>query len=177
MALFRKTNTERVDAMQNKKQTSGAVAGVLLPMGLVCVFAVCSLALAILGGRAYKAIQASANDGVNSTIAANYLRTKLAGADAEGVQLREENGTQLLAIVNEVDGVSYETRIYQHQDALMESTETGGQPFEPAGGMTIARVQSCVFTLDADGLFTAEITSLEGTVTRTSFAVAKGGCL
>jgi hypothetical protein len=161
--------------MRLKKSRSGVMAGIVLPMGLVCLCAFCSLALALLGGRAYKQIQNAADDGFGSTVAASYLRTKLSQNNAgSAVTLREENGVAVLVIANE-GPPAYETRIYMAGGELREDFVPAGTAFNPVGGMRVAALARCDFTLDGDGLFTAEIESLAGSVTRACFAVSKGG--
>lgn len=157
---------------------SGIVAGILLPMGLVCLFAFCSLALALYGGSAYKQIQTGVEDSFGPSVTAGYLRTKLSQFNTSGgVSLRDEDGVQVLAIRSESGGALYETRIYMNDGKLMENYERADTPFAPLGGIQIASLSACRFSLEVDGLFTAEIESLDGTMTRTSFAVAQGGGL
>ena len=161
--------------MQQKKSASGSVAGILLPMGLVCLFAFCSLALALMGGQAYRQIQSSVDDSYDTTVAASYLRTKLSQNNQSGaVQLREENGVQLLVIQSKSNDVLYETRIYMKDGRLMENFERADVPFAPVDGVMIAELASCRFALD-EGLFTAEMESRAGTSTSTAFAVTQGG--
>lgn len=164
--------------MHSKKHTSGAVAGILLPMGLVCLFAFCALALALLGGRAYRGIQARVDDSHNSTVAAGYLRTKLE-QNAHGAQvfLRDEGGLQVLVIAKQVNGTLYETRIFMYSGRLWETYETADAPFGTAGAMQIARLHSCTFSLSSDGLFSAMLVSPAGTVTQATHALGQGGAL
>ncbi len=163
--------------MRGSKQRSGAVAGFLLPIGLVCLFALCSLALALLGGRAYKNVQDNMDSSFGSSIAATYLRTKLSQNNmANGISVREEDGTQLLVLSSEVGGDAYETRIYFADGRLMESTSFADMPFSPSGAdILIAQLSQCSFSLDDTGLFTAEIVGTDGDATRTAFALLGGG--
>lgn len=161
--------------MRTKRETSGVASGILLPMGLICLFAFCSLALALMGGRAYKQIQSGINESYGSTVAASYLRTKLSQNNEVGrVNLREEGPYQLLVIESEQNGAVYETRIFLDGGELKESYVPADTPFSPASGVGIASVSECVFTLDDDGLFTAELRSEQGSATRTVFALAGG---
>ena len=163
--------------MSGKREKSGVVAGVLLPMGLICLFAFCSLALALFGGQAYRQIQGAVDDSFDCNVAASYLRNKLSQNNTgDSISLREENGVQLLVISTTVGERSFETRIYHANGQLRESTVAAGMPFEisPAD-ITIARLQSCNFTCSEDGLFTAEMVSAAGTRTRTAFAMVEGG--
>ncbi len=161
------------------REKSGIVAGVLLPMGLICLFAFCSLALALFGGGAYRQIQGAVDDSFNCNIAAGYLRNKLSQNNAGGaLSLREEDGVQLLVIAVSEGGREYETRIYHADGQLRENTVTAGAPFQISGAdITIARLQSCRFECSGDGLFTAEMVSAAGTAVRTAIALPEGGGL
>lgn len=164
--------------MTKQDNKSGVVAGILLPMGLVCLFAFCSLALALYGGSAYKQIQTGVEDSFGPSVTAGYLRTKLSQFNHSGdITLRDEGGVQVLVIASESGDARYETRIYVQDGKLMENYERADTLFTGMGGIQIASLEDCRFTLDEDGLFTAEIESLDGTVTHTSFAVAQGGGL
>ncbi len=159
-----------------QKKSSGTVIGILLPMGLVCLFAFCSLALALMGGRAYKAIQANVDAGYGSTVAASYLRTKLSQNNQKGqVSLLMEDGVQVLTISATQGETSYLTRIYMDGGELKESYQPASAAFSPGAGVTIAKLRECSFAIDGQsGLFTASLLSEEGTATRVAFALAGG---
>ncbi len=162
--------------MQHQKNRSGTLVGILLPMGLVCLFAFCSLALALMGGQAYKQIQNGVDESFSSTVAASYLRTKLSQSNPPGdVFLQSEEGVQMLVIRDRGDENVFETRIYMYDGSLVESYVAEGAPFMPQGAIRIAQLQSCEFAIDEDGLFTADIVSPEGVHIQTAFAVREGG--
>lgn len=163
--------------MQHKKKlNSGMVSGILLPLGLVCLFAFCSLALALMGGRAYKQIQAGVDDSFGSTVAASYLRTKLSQNNGAGlVTLREEDGIEVLDITAKISDRDFETRIFMWQGQLMEMFVAADTEFSVEGGISIAKIQSCSFSISEESLFVAEIESMAGTQTRTAFALLAGG--
>lgn len=164
--------------MTKTNNKSGIVAGILLPMGLVCLFAFCSLALALYGGSAYKQIQSGVEDSFGPSVTAGYLRQKLSQFNENGgIALRDEDGTQVLVIASQSGDVAYETRIYMKDGRLMENYERADTVFTGMGGVQIAVLTGCEFSLDEDGLFTATIESLDGAVTRASFATAQGGGL
>ena len=164
--------------MGKMRSKSGVVAGILLPMGLVCLFAFCSLALALYGGSAYKQIQNGVEDSFGPSVSAGYLRTKLSQFNHSGsIAIRQLGEMDVLVITSQSSGSEYETRIYMHEGRLMENYQRADMEFFPSGGIQIATLKSCQFSLAEDGLFTAVIESLDGSVTETSFAVAQGGGL
>lgn len=158
--------------MNTASKKSGAVIGILLPVGLICLFAFCSLALALMGGQAYKQMNNSIDDSYGSTVTASYLRTKLAQNNQAGcISLSEEDGMQVLTILTGLDA-TYETRIFMHDGALRESVVTSGRELNVAQSTEIAQVQSCTFTVQDDGLLEVEIVSPGGVSTRLAFALA-----
>lgn len=170
--------------MRHKKQRSGVVAGIILPMGLICLFAFCSLALALLGGRAYKSIQSEVDRSHGGSVAASYLRTKLSQAGGSGeVFLREMEGTQVLVLPTQIQDAPYETRIFLHEGMLTETFGAAGGQLDVLGGNAIAPVAACSFAIDEAGLFTAEFTGQPdadgqaGDRTEMAYALAKGGRL
>lgn len=164
--------------VRSSKNKGGEAVGILLPMGLVCLFAFCSLALALLGGQAYKQIQSSVSDGFGPTVAAGYLRTKLSQFNHDGtILLREEGTMQVLVIEHDVNETAYETRIYLHEGRLMENFERADTPFAAVGGIQIAQLENCSFRIGEDGLFTAQMQGPDGQASTASFALAQGGSL
>lgn len=160
--------------MHQFKKGSGLVTGVLLPVGLICVFAFCSLLMAVMGARAYRSLQTNNDDSYGSTVAANYLRTKLAQNNAAGrIELRDEGGVQVLVIREEGEELNYETRIFVHGGNLREIYVSENQLFVAQSGTVIAPLQSCIFSIDDEGLFEAEITSPRGIVTNTAFSLVE----
>lgn len=159
--------------MKQTRQRTGVIAGVLLPLGLICVFAFCSLALALMGGEAYKGTNDTIDDSYNTTVVASYLRTKLAQNNrADAVQVRNMDGVEYLIITTEN---GYETHIFVYNGILYESMVMAGQPLDSNSySVEIARVQSCTFAISDDGLFEAEIVSGGGSTTRLAFALAQG---
>lgn len=161
--------------MHSHKQKSGLVTGALLPVGLVCVFALCALLMAVLGVRAYQTLQEDVDDEYNSTVVANYLRTKLSQHNRAGaVEIRQENGVEVLIIKDDSGDRRYETRIFVHAGSLREIYISEEQPFTQTGGVAIAQVTSCRFTLTGN-LFRAEIVSPQGVTSYTSFVLVQGG--
>lgn len=161
---------------RKKKYGSGLITGLLLPMGLICVFAFCSLALALMGGQAYRQIQAGVDDSFGSTVAASYLRTKLAQNNRlDSVFIREQDGIDVLVIRSSRAEKDFETRIFVVDGRLMESFVSADASFSVTGAVTIAEVSRCDFAISSQGLFTAEIESRQGTHIRTAFALVQGG--
>lgn len=158
--------------MNSYRQKSGVISGVLLPVGLVCLFAFCSLALALMGGQAYRGITSDIDDSYGSTVAVNYLRTKLSQNNQAGaVSIRQLAGLDVLVIESESGGNQYETRIFVYDGSLCESFVSASQPLEPTNSVEIAKISECHFSISEDGLFEAEIVSPLGVPARMAYAL------
>lgn len=163
----------------NRQNRSNAAGGILLPLGLICLFAFCSLLLAILGTRAYSSVQQSIDNDFGATVTANYLRTKLGRANAQNaVEIRQIEGVQVLAIATQAGGMQFETRIYVYEGQLMEDYVDADAPLRQPGApgsVVIAQVQSCHFEITPDHLLTVDIVSHGNAKSRLVFALLEGG--
>lgn len=149
--------------MLQRRQNTGFIAGVALPMVVACLFAVVSLALAVMGLRVLQRVQADTDNAYACSVAGSYLRTKLLYENStDAVSLREEETGQVLVIVSSMDGRMYETRIFFHEGNLRESFVTQGTPFSPQGGEVVVKLAACHFSLGEGGLFTADMESARG---------------
>lgn len=159
--------------MRKSGKRSGIIAGVLLPMAIVCLFAVGALALALFGGRAYKAIQNYTSADFETTVTTNYLRTKISQNNKkDAVAIETIDGVQVLLIDVPTESGTYQTRIFVYNGEMMESFTAKEKVFDPADATVISKVAACEFSISENGLFVAEIESEDGTHTRVAFALA-----
>lgn len=150
---------------------------ILLPMILICVFAFCSLGITLMGAQAYKNLQKNWTDKFGTTVAANYLRTKIYQNNVAGsVYLKTKDEYKILVIEDGRQEEPYETRIFMWENDLKEAFVRSDSPFDAKQGNTIAQLSFCEFSID-DGVFLAEISSMGGSRTRTAVALAGGGSL
>jgi len=82
---------------------------------------------------------------LNTRVAMNYLSMHLRRADATGAVRIEElpNGT-LLVLSEDIEGESYETRIYLYDGYLRESFVSADTPFDEEYGFEIVELDSFV---------------------------------
>lgn len=160
----------------NRIQRSGQILGILLPMGLICLFAFCSLALALMGGQAYKNIQQRMAEGYGTTVAGSYLRNKIVQHNEAGaVTLRTEGDIEVLVLTQQRGDTTFETRIFYFDGWLMESFLPADRPFALVDASAVAELGSCTFRLSDDGMFEAELTGASGEHSRVVISLAKGG--
>jgi hypothetical protein len=161
-----------------KKQSSGTITGVLLPLGMICLFAFCSMFLLLTGLSVYRELRQGSDSVFGSTVAYSYLHTKLSQSNTEGaISLREEEGTQVLVISNPNQGENpYETRIYFFGGKLCELFTPASEPFDPALGTTITALLYCSFSIDGS-LFEADMMTVEEESIHMAFGLVGGSGL
>lgn len=162
--------------MRKKLSSSGIVAGVLVPMGIICLFALGSLALALFGGQVYQNIQAFGEYDFETTVMAYYLRTKLLQNNTPGaVHLETQDGIEMLAIDAEGGDGIYQTRIFVYDGQLMEIFAAKDKALDMEDATVVAKVRECRFSISENNLFMAEIIADNGDYTRVAFALVQGG--
>jgi len=93
----------------------------LLALLLFAVFAVCILTVLLTGADVYQRLSSRDQSSYDQRTAAQYLATRIRQADtADGVTLRVFEGRDALVLVQEIDGVRYETMLYCHDGYLCE---------------------------------------------------------
>jgi hypothetical protein len=161
---------------RSKKQSSGTITGVLLPLGMICLFAFCSMFLLLTGLNVYRQLRQGSESVFGSTVAYSYLHTKISQNNAEGtISLREESGTQMLVLSNPNQGENpYETRIYFFGGELCELFTPANEPFDPNLGTTITPLLHCNFSIE-QGLFEADMMTVEEESIHMAFNLAGEG--
>ena len=97
-----------------------AIAGAFIFL-LLAAFAVFSTLLVLLGAQAYSGIVARAEKASAQRILVNYPLNKVrSGALRDAVTVEEREGISVLALSQQVDGVTYETLIYCYAGSLRE---------------------------------------------------------
>lgn len=128
----------------------------LIPFLLVCLFAVCTIIVTVLGLKTYLKIQKDADLAYQSRTGASYLANRLRGT--EGAISLKDNHTILLT-ENE-NGSTYETDIYFSDNTLWESTVLSGS--EPIDSEKIVEASDFSVHWIASDLLSFSITEADG---------------
>ena len=146
---------------QERVKTRGQMRGVFI-FALLAAFALLSLVVVLVGARSYRMINDTAEHAYLSRTGMSYLIGKVRAADEAGqIELMSEDGTDVLALGQSIDGERYLTYIYCREGAVCEyfaranlafSPEYGEKIFE-AGGLSLSLVNGLlqIEILDADG--------------------------
>ena len=159
--------------MNAGKRGDHSVSG-LFAFVLIGLFTLLSLAIIVAGIHSYRTMGDSARRASQERIALGYVSGKLrASGDARRVSIREEKGVKLLVITDDVEGTTYETRIFTADGKLCEQFCESDLSFSPEDGEQIAALPGFAFER-AGGLIELRAYLSDGAVAETSVALRAG---
>lgn len=126
----------------------------LLSLTVLAVFALCALAVLLLGGRVYRNLAEAGEESCRSRTACQYLTTRV--QQAGELSVAEFGGSDTLVIREKVGSRVYLTRIYCHDGWLRELYCGENAELQPEEGEKILEAESLILSL-TDGFLTAEI--------------------
>lgn len=136
-----------------KKGQNNGKADSLLALLLFGVFAVCILGVLLTGADAYRRLAERDRESYDARTAAQYLTTKVRQADrAGGVKVRSFEGCPALIFPEEINGQTYETRIYHHDGYIRELFAAADGDFLPEDGEKVLPAGSLLIYEEEPGL-------------------------
>ena len=130
----------------------------LLALTVFAAFAVCLLIVLLFGAQLYQNLVQRGEESFRQRTATQYLRTRV--QQAEHISLSDFQGCEALAIREEIDGISYVTRVYFYEGFLRELFSAESAALAPGDGEKIMPVESLNFQID-DDLLTAVVDGQE----------------
>ena len=134
----------------------------LLILLLFGVFAVSILAVLLSGAGVYRRLAERDDHSYDRRTAVQYVATRVRQADqAGGVSVRTFEGCPALILSEEIEGETYETRIYHYDGYIRELfTDVTGE-FSPEDGEKIMKAEELLFSVENENL-TVRIGYAEG---------------
>ena len=121
--------------------------GILFPLSLFCLFAVCAFLVVMSGAGVYQEAVRSMEDTYSTGTALTYVSEKLRSHDREGdILLTDMGGRTALLLFDEINGEIYESHIYPGEGCLCELTVRDGTEVTPSMGEEILAVKD--FTIE-----------------------------
>ena len=152
--------------MKNRGKTESLLA--LLLLGL---FAICILLVLLLGTEIYRGLTERSGTSYEERTAAQYLATRLRQGDADSaVRLEKFGGADALVLSQELEGVTFETRVYCSGGYLRELFSQSGTPCGPEDGDAVLPMEAMTITLK-DGLVQAELVLSQNRIRRVTLAL------
>ena len=134
----------------------------VLALVLFGIFALCVLAVLLLGARGYQRLTQRGQDSYNRRTAVQYITTRVHQADTlDAVSIGSIGSAEALELTEIIDGAQYVTRVYCHNGYIRELFTPVGTEFSPDAGERILPAQLVQFQLDGN-LLTATITDSSG---------------
>jgi hypothetical protein len=107
-------------------------------LSLLCIFAIGSLLVVVLGANIYKEITSSMDSNFQFRTPLSYISTKVRqNDDYQSVRVEEKEGTDALVLSRTDGGEICETWIYEYDQSLCEVYITKGTSFQLADGIAM----------------------------------------
>lgn len=146
-----------------KKDATHTKLTMLIPLLVLCVFAVCVLGVLLAGAQVYGRLTDRGQQTYNHRTAAQYIATRVRQADRAGsVAVEDFGGTQALVLREEAAGKTYLTRVYCHDGSLRELFTPESGAFSPDDGEVLLPVDALRLNLE-DSILRAELIFTDGT--------------
>jgi len=163
-----------METRRTPKGLRGDIRGVFV-FALLAAFAILSLLVVVVGARAYRTIIQTADAAHASRTGMSYILGKVRSSDeADMLEIRLEDGVDVLALGGDYGGERYETYIYCDGEAIREYFAAAGQPFEASYGEEILQAQALSFALEGR-LLTISLVDEDGETHTASLFLAAGG--
>lgn len=159
---------------QGSAEHRGSVRGVFI-FALLAAFALLSLIVVVVGARAYKVINDTADASYASRTSMSYLIGKVRGADEAGmIAVLQQDGMDVLSLGGDYGGERYNTYIYCKDGAIYEYFASANQAFSPDFGEAILTASSLSFRLEQNILL-VDLVDGDGEAHTASLCLAAGG--
>lgn len=134
----------------------------VLVLAVFAVFAVCVLLVLLTGADLYQGLTRAGQEEYAHRTAAQYITTRVRQGDrADSIRVEDFGGTPALILRDEIEGESYETRLYCHDGYLRELFCSAPCTLAPEDGEPVLALQGLEFIWDAPVL-TARIVPSDG---------------
>ena len=123
---------------------------ILFSLLLLFVFILSTVFLILIGSQVYQNIRQQNTTSFYSNTASNYIANKIRQLDTlYAVQIRKEDGQEILVITSAEDNTKFETWIYAKDNSLMELYTPANSGLTVNYGISILPCESLSFSLDS----------------------------
>ena len=139
------------------------IVDILFVLALFFVFAVTSILLIAIGASIYRRNTDSMEHNYTIRSSHAYLAEKMRAADTAGaVSIGETEGFQTLLLRQEINGISYVTRLYLYEGCVTELFHREDVNLPASAGMQLMEVSALSFSRSEDGIILADVTETDG---------------
>lgn len=159
--------------MKKQTQHNRQTMNLLFTMLLFLVFVLSALFTVLIGGKVYENINSRVEENYSGQVVLNYVANKVRQNDkADSVAVRDIEGTAVLELAQEINGISYVTWIYYMDGAVRELFTNAGSGLGLEDGLEIIDSQGLTFRREGDIL---EVQVADQTDTRLLLNIRSGG--
>lgn len=143
---------------------------------LCCVFGVAALLSLTAGAGIYRQVAQRTEDAGERRVGLTYLSAKVRSFDEAGKVLTGTfGGGDALYLLQDIDGLTYETILYVHDGWLKELLCERGWELEPEDGQAITQARGLEAALTEEGLLRLAYTGGDGRTETAVLYVRSGG--
>lgn len=151
-------------------------AGTIAALLLCCVFGVAALLSLTAGAGIYRQVAQRTEDAGERRVGLTYLAAKVRGFDEAGKVLAGAFGDgDAVYLLQDIDGLTYETILYVHDGWLKELLCERGWELEPEDGQAITPARGLEAALTEEGLLRLAYTGGDGRTETAVLYVRSGG--
>ena len=154
-----------------------SAAGTIAALTLTCVFGATMLLSLATGAGVYRNVAERVESASGRRVGLTYITAKIHAYDQQGRVLAGSfGGLDAVFLLQELDGVMYETVLYVYEGQLMELLCERGWELEPADGLSITQAEGLEVSEPEPGLLRLSYTGADGqTETADVFLRTAGG--
>lgn len=151
-------------------------AGTIAALLLCCVFGVAALLSLTAGAGIYRQVAQRTEDAGERRVGLTYLSAKVRSFDEAGKVLAGAFGDgDAVYLLQDIDGLTYETILYVHDGWLKELLCERGWELEPEDGQAITQARGLEAALTEEGLLRLAYTGGDGRTETAVLYVRSGG--
>ena len=159
----------------------GNAAGTVATLALTCVFGMTLLMGIFAGASVYQRVGERVSASAQERIGLTYITAKIHGFDTRlddgrsAVQAGQLEGQDAVYLLEDIDGVAYETILYVYDGQLREMLCLRGGEQGAAFGEVIGPAQSLHVASPREGLLHLEYTDQDGETRTARICLRSGG--
>ncbi len=130
----------------------------VLVLVLFLIFSLSAVSVLTYGTRVYKSIIEKTEENYSLRTGLIYLSNKIKSADEDRIYIDQSQKVTMLVIPEDIEGKTYESRIYCYNGKLMEIFTNEGNDIPLEGGLYITDMDSLTIEETKSGLIEIEAT-------------------
>lgn len=146
-----------------KKHSKSWIIHIICILAILGIFAISSLLLVNVGVQVYKNIVLNNTENFKLRTSLSFVATKIRQFDEkDAITVEERQGTPVLVLKEEVDGIVYHTMIYFYEGKLCELYQEEGAEQELSYGQEVTEINEFIIEQPKDNLVKLTAKDIDG---------------